>query len=40
LPEGSIWTIDDIEVDRFSSEVYLVELPGIRFNSVSFAHAD
>lgn len=40
LPEGSIWTVESIDIDNWSSDVYLVELPGIRFNSVSLAHAD
>ena len=40
LPEGSIWTVYLIDVDRSSSDVYLVEFPGVRFNSVSLAHVD
>lgn len=40
LPEGSVWTIDSIDIGNWSSDVYLVEFPGIAFNSVSLAHVD
>ncbi len=36
LVKGGVYTVDGMEVHSFSSDVYLVEFPGKRFNSVMF----
>lgn len=39
LTLGAIYTVDFTRVHRNHTEVYLVEHPGISFNSVQFADA-
>lgn len=34
LKEDGIYTIDSMEVGNWSTDVYLVEVPNVRFNSV------
>ncbi len=40
LKEDGVYTIDRTEVDRFHTDVYLKEVPGVRFNSVCFTEAN
>ena len=36
LTVGAIYTVEHTEVHSWSTDVYLYEVPGIRFNSVMF----
>jgi hypothetical protein len=37
LEPNQVYTVDYTEVHSFSTDVYLVEVPNIRFNSVVFS---
>ena len=39
LELGKVYTIDYTEVISYHTDVYLVEIPGIAFNSVNFEDA-
>lgn len=39
LPEGSVFTVESTDVHNWSTDVYLVEVPGVAFNSVCLADA-
>jgi hypothetical protein len=36
LTEGAIYTVENVVVDRYSSVVFLTEIPGVAFNTVLF----
>lgn len=39
LKEGETYTVDHTEVDRWHTDVFLSEVPGVAFNSVHFDDA-